>query len=443
MTGFWLSAILLSLGALSFILPPLLRRHASPQGVEPGDENISIYQQQFAELEADLANGVLAADQHEQSRRELERRVLEDAAIKKTALRPPRANRPLAILLATSLPAAAAGLYLQLGQPQAFVLPYPQMAASAPASAMPAPATNAASSDAEAAVPSGEVQELLPPMVDRLVERLAKDPKDGNGWALLGRSYIVMQRFAEASAAFEKAVALLPDDASLLTDYAGTLAMSSETRLQGKPTQLIERALKLDQNSEKALFLAGTAAFDQNNFSGAVKYWEKMLALMPPEAGRKRQIVEASIAEAKARSRGDTSPLASLGAPAQPSSPSAKPAANATAGLTGTVTLAPNLAAKASPSDTLFIYARAAAGPPMPLAIINRKVKDLPATFAMTDAMAMMPNMKLSSFDQVRVVARISKSGNAKPQSGDLEGTSAVVGNSTNNINIVIDRVTP
>lgn len=442
MTPFWITAILLSAGALFFILPPLLRRNASPQALAPGDENISIYQQQFAELEADLSNGVLDADQYEQSRRELERRVLQDASVKQTATGPARANWPLAILLAMALPAAAAALYLQLGQPQAFVLPYPQMVQTEtpPGNTAPAPA----SVGEPTKPPAGTVAELLPPMAERLVERLAKEPNDGNGWVLLGRSYIVMQRFGDASKAFEKAVALLPANASLLADYAGTLAMSTETRMQGKPTRLIEQALKLDPNSEKALYLAGTAAFDQKNFAGAVNHWEKMLGLMSPDAGRKRLIIQANVAEAKALLRGDAPPVPSI-AQAPPPSQNAgvQPVAGAAARLTGSVTLMPGLAAKASPSDTLFIYARAAEGPPMPLAIINRQVKDLPVTFSMDDAMAMMPTMKLSSFPQVRVVARISKSGNAMPQSGDLQGMSPVVSNSTSDIKIVIDHVMP
>ena len=119
MTPFWITAILLSAAALLFILPPLLRRNASPQTTDAADENIAIHQQQFAELEADLANGVLDAEQYEQSHRELERRVLQDASVKQSAIRPARANWPLAITLATALPAGAAAIYLQLGQPQA------------------------------------------------------------------------------------------------------------------------------------------------------------------------------------------------------------------------------------------------------------------------------------------------------------------------------------
>ena len=437
MTAFWITAILLSAGALLFILPPLLRRNASAQATDAADENIAIYQQQFAELEADLANGVLDADQYEQSRRELERRVLQDASVKQSALRPARANWPLAITLATALPAGAAALYLQLGQPQAFVLPYPQMVQAAPETP-PAPAGEATEP------PAGTVAELLPPMTERLVERLTKAPDDGNGWALLGRSYIVMQRFGDASKAFEKAVALLPADASLLADYAGTLAMSTETRMQGKPTRLIEQALKLDPNSEKALYLAGTAAFDQKNFGGAVKHWEKMLGLMPSDSGRKRLIIQANVAEAKALLRGEVPPVPPIvQAPAAPQNAGIKPVAGAAARLTGSVTLMPSLAAKASPSDTVFIYVRAAEGPPMPLAIITRQVKDLPVSFSMDDTMAMMPSMKLSSFPQVRVVARISKSGNAMPQSGDLQGMSPVISHNTNDIKIVIEHVMP
>lgn len=443
MTPFWITALLLSATALLFILPPLLRRNVHPPLVDAADENMALYQQQFAELETDLANGVLDADQYEQSRRELERRVLQATAAKESALRPSPTNWPLVILLAIALPAGAAALYLQLGQPQAFVLPYPQMVKQE-AEAPPAPARPAPAPDGSASAPSGTLGELLPPMTEKLVKKLAKTPNDGNGWALLGRSYIVLQRFGDASAAFEKAVALLPPDASLLADYAGTLAMSTETRMQGKPTQLVQQALKLDPNSEKALYLAGTAEFDQKNFTGAVGYWEKMLRLMPPQAGTKRQIIEANVAEAKALAKGEAPPLPPVAqAPSAPQTKDVQVVVAGAARLTGSVTLAPELAAKAAPSDTLFIYVRAASGPPMPLAILNLRVKNLPAKFSMTDAMAMMPTMKLSSFPHVRVVARISKSGNAMPQSGDLQGISPIVSNTTRNLKVVIDRVMP
>lgn len=440
MTPFWITALLLSAVALLFVLPPLLRRAPQPL-VASTDENLALYQQRFAELEADLASGVLDTDKYEQSRRELERRVLEATAVKASAPVPSPTNWPLVIVLAIALPAAAAALYLQLGQPQALDTPYPQIAqqetAAPPAAAMPAPPPAG-----DAAVPPGSVGELLPPMTEKLVKKLAKTPNDGHGWALLGRSYIVLQRFGDASAAFEKAVALLPPDASLLADYAGTLAMSTETRMQGKPTQLVQQALKLDPNSEKALYLAGTAEFDQKNFTGAVGHWERMLRLMPPEAGTKRQIIEANVAEAKALARGEAPPPI-VQAPAAPQGNEVQAVAAGAARLTGSVTLAPELAAKISPTDTLFVYVRAASGPPMPLAILTLKAKDLPAKFSMTDAMAMLPAMKLSSFPQVRVVARISKSGNAMPQTGDLQGISPIVSNTTRNLKLVIDRVMP
>ena len=445
MTPFWMTALLLSAVALLFILPPLLRRTARPSAVDSADENMALHQQQFAELEADLANGVLDADQYEQSRRELERRVLQASAVKESALRPSPTNWPLVIVLAIALPAGAAALYSQLGHPQAFVLPYPQMAQQeAEAPPPPTPPAPTAAPAAGPSGPSGTLGELLPPLTEKLVKKLAKTPNDGNGWALLARSYIVLQRFGDASAAFEKAVALLPPDASLLADYAGTLAMSTETRMQGKPTQLVQQALKLDPKSEKALYLAGTSEFDQKNFAGAIGYWEKMLQLMPPQAGMKRQIIETNVAEAKALARGEAPPLPPIAqTPSAPQNADMKPVAAGAASLTGSVTLASELAAKASPTDTLFIYVRAASGPPMPLAILNLQVKDLPAKFSMTDAMAMMPTMKLSSFPQVRVIARISKSGNAMPQSGDLQGISPIVSNTTRNLKIVIDRVMP
>ena len=243
---------------------------------------------------------------------------------------------------------------------------------------------------------------------------------------MLARSYAVMGRYEDSAAAYSKAVERVPDNPHLLADYADALAMARGQNLQGEPEALIMRALKIDPAHVKSLALAGTIAFDKKDYATAIKYWEKMATLVPPDTEMARN-VQASIAEA--RNRG--------GSPKAAAKPEAVPAA--AGGVSGTVALALPLAGKVSPNDTLFIFARAAEGPRMPLAILRKKVSDLPLAFALDDSMAMNPAARLSSAPQVIVGARISRSGNAMPQPGDLQGASKPVSNAGKNISIVID----
>ena len=267
-------------------------------------------------------------------------------------------------------------------------------------------------------------------MVARLVARLEKTPQDGNGWALLGRSYGVMQRYQDAAAAYARAAALITDDADLLADYADALAMSQGQRIEGKPLQLIEQALKIDPLQWKALAMAGTAAFERKEFQHAIGYWEKLQSRAEPDSELARTMAS-NIEEARQ--------LAGIKAQTQ----ATKPAPAAVASVQGTVSLSRAQAAKAAPSDTVFIFARAVEGPRMPLAIVRRQVKDLPLTFSLDDTQAMSPAMKLSNFTEVVIGARVSKSGNAAPQSGDLQGTSQTVKVGAKNVAIVIDSVIP
>jgi len=208
----------------------------------------------------------------------------------------------------------------------------------------------------------------------------------------------------------------------LLADLADVLAMTRGQRLQGEPEKLVLRALELDPQNLKALALAGTAAFERKDFAAAVRYWQRMLPLVAPGSEDARS-VHASIEEAKS--------LLNAGA-----APAAAPS-----GLRGEVRLSPELKAKVSPDDTVFIFARAAQGPPLPLAVKRAKAQELPLAFVLDDSMAMAPGMRLSGFPRVIVGARISRSGNATPQPGDLQGASATVANDASSVTVVIDSV--
>ena len=275
-------------------------------------------------------------------------------------------------------------------------------------------------------------------MIKALSARLEQNPNDGKGWAMLARSYAVMGRYNEAVPAYEKAVNLIPNDPVLLVDYADILGVVNGKNLQGKPAELIQKALLLDPVNVKGLNLMGTAAFQGGEYIHAVSYWEKLLQLLPPDSPIAKQ-VNASISNARAQvGKGEVGKQA-LSLPAQGEAQ----ANGGGAQISGMVTLSPALAGKAAPTDTVFVFAKAVSGSPMPIAVIRAQVKDLPQKFILDDSMAMMPTMKLSNFQEVAVGAKISKSGNATPQSGDLRGEVPAVKVGTSNVQLVIDKIVP
>jgi cytochrome c-type biogenesis protein CcmH len=375
--------------------------------------NLAIIKDQLTELAGDVAAGTLSQQQYQQAREDLERGALEEArdAGAPAAAAPARAGWT-AIVLAVSIPLCAAALYWQFGTPEAL------------------------SPRADIHGGGQPTAQEVEAMVAKLAARLEQAPDDGNGWALLARSYLAMQRPAEAIAAYERAAAILKDNADLLADYADALAMAQGRSLEGKPLQVIERALKIDPLQWKALALAGTAAFERKDYRKAIGYWEKLQARAEPGSEFARQVA-ANIEEArelggiKATAKAEPKPHAKF----------QKQAAGAS--VDGNVTLSRELAGKAAPTDTVFVYARAAAGSRMPLAILRFQVKDLPAKFHLDDSLAMSPEMKLSNHPDVVISARVSKAASATPQTGDLQGSSKQVKVGAAGVAVVIDQVVP
>jgi cytochrome c-type biogenesis protein CcmH len=264
--------------------------------------------------------------------------------------------------------------------------------------------------------------EQIEAMTEKLTARLKEQPDDAEGWSMLARSYTVLGRHPEALPAYERAVALRADDAQLLADYADALAVKNQHVLAGEPMKWVEKALKIDPRNVKALALAGTNAFDRKDYAGAVKYWEQVVQFGPTDSNYVQQ-VQASLAEA--RELGGMPPVAGNTAN---SAPAAQPAVSlSNQQVSGTVSLAPALAKQTSPDDTVFVFARGPEGKGMPLAILRKKVKDLPLQFTLDDSLAMSPAAKISGVSSVIVSARISKTGEAFPQAGDLSGQTGPV----------------
>ncbi|NGZ02348.1 MAG: c-type cytochrome biogenesis protein CcmI [Nitrospira sp. WS238] len=427
--AFWSIVSVMTVCILGLLLRPLLKR-PSAASVEKG-KTLSVYRQQFSELEQDHTAGLLTDEQYRTARSELERRVLEET---ETADRPASNTgvlmnlRIVALTLGMIIPAASGVLYWTLGNPAAMTHPAVSSAAF----------QGGAGEDAQMA-------DSLNELIEQLRKKLEQNPTDPIGWGLLARSYMAMERYADAVPIFEKATKLDPGNASLLADYADALGVHQGRKLDGRPEKLIQQALKLDPHNVKALMLSGTIAYNRKDFARAAKEWEEAHTYLPPDDPESSEQLKASIAEAKRRLGGGPSMNMLVANPPMEAAKPAKPAgqSGASRAITGKVVLGPNLAGKGSLPDTLFVFAKDVAGPPMPVSIVRASSKDLPYTFRLDDSTSPMPSRKLSDIDTVVIVARLSKSGKAMAESGDLEGMSQPIKPGTDNITVVIDRVRP
>ena len=423
MTVFLLIAALMIAAALAFVVIPLLRSRDQANVVADPTHRLRV-------LDEALAAGVIDADEYASKR----------AAIKKTASRAvaaaqgQRSRTAFAALLAVALllPASALLLYRLVGAPQALD---PANLASPPA-----------------AEQTAEQAANMEQAITGLAAKLKQQPDDAQGWALLARAYQATNRLEESRDAFKQAHEHAPDDADLAVEYAQALALAApDHRIHGEPRTLLDAVLAKDPENQRALWLIGISDYQDEKYDSAIATWKKLLPMLAPDSDVARS-VRNEIAEAEARRDGrppptpeGESPDATASADAAPTSPETQPTSAASAPrLTVQVALDPKLKDKLDPDATLFVFARAASGPPMPLAIQRLKAAQLPLTVTLDDSMSMMPAMKLSKFAQVVVGARVSKSGNAMPQSGDLQVLSAPIDvRRTEPVVLSIDQVVP
>ena len=286
MMVFWMVVILLIIAALLFVLPPLIHGASNRNVSERNSLNISIYRDQLGELERDLKNDAITTEQFEQGHLELERRLLEDVPDTcgvTHAHATQKKGKLAAIIVGIAVPAFAIAVYQWLGTPAAIS---PQENVAATAGAAP-----------------DDMSDQINAMVARLVQRLEENPDDPEGWGMLGRSYLVLGRLDDAVAAYEKAVALAGNNPNLLVDYADALAMTSGAQsLEGRPMELIKQALSLDPDNQKALWLAGTAAYERKEFKKTLDYWRRLYEMLPKDSEDAR-IMQANIKEAEALSK--------------------------------------------------------------------------------------------------------------------------------------------
>lgn len=481
---FWIIAALVVIVTLGVLLRALLGRHPADDDAPADDSaSVAIFRDQKRQLDEDLANGVIDAGEHARMRDELAARLgreishpnaspgdgpptafVDHATVspadhsaapssdratapsvratgpsidRRAALEPPprarnassRARWIVAGTLIVLLPVATAALYFTLGRPGAI--------------------------DAAqvAAAQRSLTQAQVLAMVEKLAQRMKANPEDPKGWALLGRSYAAMGRFQDAADAFAEATQRAPNDAVLLSDYADTLSMAQGS-LQGKPTELTAQALAIDPHNQKALALAAASASERHAYDEALRHWRTLAADLPVDSDAAREVAgviadtlrqrdaaaSGSNATTASAAAGETRSASPAGAPPVSSTP---PAAATGARISGNVALSAALAARAQPGETVFIYARAVNGPRMPLAVLRTTVRELPRDFVLDDSMAMAPGASISSAQSVVVEARVSKTGNAMPASGDLIGTSPPTAPGSANIHVLIDRVVP
>jgi cytochrome c-type biogenesis protein CcmH len=397
MTLFILFAALLVIIPLAYVLLPLWRgAKGAPTSAERKEANLAIFRDQLAELEREKEEGGLAEVDFEQAQRELRRRLLEEipADSDDTVAAVAGSSRKTALVIALLVPLLAAGTYLLIGKPQAL----------SPLATMP---------------PGQMTPEKIQGMVASLGERLKSNPGDAQGWLMLARSYKSLGRNAEAAEAYGKGESAMEGDPDLLTDYADLLAMLAGGSLDGKPLALINKALHADPDHVLALWLAGTAAYNRRDYPDAVIFWERAVRVLP-EGSEDGRMLSESVAEAKRRSNVKIDP--------------AKVVA-------GRVELAPALAERVSPGDTVFIFARPTDGTRVPLAAIKLRVSDLPFSFVLDDTLAMMPDKVISGQSSVIVEARISRSGNAIAANGDLQSKPATVRVGERKLKLLVDQV--
>lgn len=388
MIDFWLAAGLLLLVALAFLLIPVLRGRKAQAEEDRTALNVALYQERLAELQAQHEAGTLTEAQLEAGRAEAARELLADtegAAADRSA----RLGRALPLLAALLVPALGLGLYAHWG----------------------------ASDKVQLAREMREQPRTIEEMTARLEKAVQAQPDSAEGWYFLGRTYMAQERPVDAAKAYERAVQIAGRQPELLGQWAQALYFASQKRFTPEVQALTEDALKADPNEVTSLGLLGIAGFEEGRFKDAIGYWERLIAVLPQD-DPSRAALQGGIDRARERLAENGEPL-----------PERETLTKSMPQLKVRVDLAAALKDKVQPGDTVFIFARAAEGPPMPLAVKRLTVKDLPAEVVLSDADAMMPQLKISNFPQVQLVARVSREGNAK--SGEWIGRGPALSSAT------------
>ncbi len=396
------------------LILPVFFKQTKQSDIDVNEVNLSLGRERLAELDADLAAGKLDQANYQTLKNELEMNLLSTVDLNAVNAQATASSNPFMLWLVIALiPLISLGVYLQTGS---------QLALDDVARAdFLAQQEQAQEPDIEA-------------MVDQLAERLAIYPEDGEGWWMLGRSYLVMGRLADAEQAFAKALPLQDANADLLADYADTIGRLNNSDLTGRAKAFIRRALSLDPNQQKARWLSGVLAFQEGRYAEVTDLMQPLLQQTEQGSEINRSIQEL-IKESQLRAKTGTVNSQIAVTPA---------AVSAEHKIQLTVNLSDELQSQVNPDDVLFVFARATQGPPMPLAAQKLQVSDLPLSITLDDSMAMRPGMGISSQASVSVVARVSKGGNPIAAAGDLQGqVENIPTENADPVSITIDTILP
>ena len=392
MSSFLIPAFLL----LVLVLVLLLRPFIFPPKIEATSRrqmNAAIYREELEKLEAERVAGVINSVDYEIAHAEMRQRLFQD--INEEDDRSVMGSSKVTVIgLCIFVALLSAGFYWSLGD-----------------------ATRIAEQGAQQPMTQASVEK----MVTEFAVKMEKDPSNLEGWVMLARSYRILGRNEDAAKAYERAGNFIDSDPQLLADYADVLAANANGNFTGKPLKLINQALKLDPNNLMALWLSGTASYTTGNYKAAVQAWEKVAQQLPPETEESRSI-QASIADARAKG----------GLPSK--------TVVAPKGISGKIEISADLKSKVKPSDILMVIARKP-GERMPVAVLKTSVAEFPMSFSLTDALAMNPSAPLSQLSDASIEVRISKTGMAKPEAGDLISSPQTVKVGASNVRLVIERV--
>ncbi|HEY0878422.1 MAG TPA: c-type cytochrome biogenesis protein CcmI [Zeimonas sp.] len=420
----WISIAIVTLVATALVVWPLVStRRLRVDAVRDDERRLAVFRDRKREIESERAAGRLTDAEADQAHDDLVRQLSEDlpqalaadAPIASSAASPsPRTAWAAAVMVALLVPLVAFGVYRQVGSPH--------LAAVDAVDRQPPP--DAAQIEA---------------MIGRIEQRTREQPDDAEAWAMLAEARKMQGRHDEAVVAFAKAVERLPNDARLLTDYAESAALRAGGDFAGQPVELLERALKIDPGEPKAVALMGAAQYRLGDLPRARSYLKQLETFLQPGSEEATQI--AAILQ---RIDGEIAEQASGATPPRVEAPVASNDAPAPArALSGTIAVDPSLVARAAGGGTLFVIARASGGPAVPIAVLRLPTPDFPASFTLDDSNAMDPSRRLSGADSVDLEARLSRSGQAMREPGDLYGRIENVRPGSEGVRIVIDQVVP
>ena len=404
MITFYIAAIVLVLLVLAALFRPFFWKttvhHASRQQL-----NAAIYKEEIAKLEKERSEGLIDGATYEISHAEMRQRLFQDTS-EDDGVAVLGSPKKTIIALTIFIPVIAAVMYFWLGSAQQI---------------------------ADGGAKQQVAQQDVEKMVAGLAAKMEQDPSNLKGWAMLARSYKVMGRPKDAEKAYDRAGSYLDTDPQLLADYADVSASNANGSFEGKPQAIINRALKADPNNMMALWLAGTADYNRGDYKGAVQVWGRLAKLLPADS-EDMKMIQGSIMEARGKANLPPEPLVS-----QATSPVA---AVSSKNINGTVEINPDLKSRIKPDYIVMVIARAP-GARMPVAIMRGKAADLPLRFVLNDALAMTPDTLISNLSEATIEVRISKSGQAKAEPGDLYSEIQTVKVGTNNLKVVVDQVRP